>query len=110
MAQSCICGPQKLTYSFKYGCQDQDNGMQMVNWREQLVCQSCGLNNRMRTIVHVLTEQLWLPKDARIYITEQTTQLYRKLKESVFFKLIGSEFLGDECALGSNLHGLRMKI
>lgn len=105
-AQCCLCGSVSLGYSLRNGWRDEQ-GMQMVNWREQLVCPSCGLNNRMRATVHLLTKQLALPRNAKVYISEQTTILYRAIKAHLFPSLIGSEFLGTRCAFGQEKDGIR---
>lgn len=46
-------------------------------------------------------------RDATVYISEQTTQLYRLLKSRVFPRLIGSEYLGDRCERGAELDDIR---
>lgn len=105
-ARCCLCGEVPLAYSFKYGWTD-GSGKPVVNWRERLLCSSCGLNNRMRLIVHLLKEQVPMRRDATVYISEQTTELYRLLKSHLFPRLIGSEYLGDRCERGAELDGIR---
>ena len=75
------------------------DGVLMPNWRERLVCPGCGLNNRMRATVHVFDLECQPGRQSDIYITEQTTPLYRLLDQR-FTKLVGSEFLGDGGGLG----------
>lgn len=69
------------------------------NWRETLECESCQLINRWRASAHLflLLESL-IPAGA-VYMTEQTTPLYRWMRERRA-DLIGSEFLGSECTPG----------
>jgi SAM-dependent methyltransferase len=76
-----------------------------VNWRETLYCPKCLLNNRMRAgLGFLLARGRWLDQ---IYITEQTTRLYRT---AIWRRprMIGSEFLDDGTMPGSrNARGLR---
>jgi glycosyltransferase involved in cell wall biosynthesis/SAM-dependent methyltransferase len=83
------------------------NGEVRPNWREQLVCPSCGLNNRMRAALHLLTRVSGLDRNSRIYVTEQTTPLFRWLRTH-FSGTVGSEFLGSAVPLGEvNSAGIR---
>jgi 2-polyprenyl-3-methyl-5-hydroxy-6-metoxy-1,4-benzoquinol methylase len=76
-----------------------DPATRTPNWRERLVCPECRLNNRIRASIHLL-EQLRSPgPGTRLYITEQTTPLYRLLRKR-FPKLQGSEYLGSSVPLG----------
>jgi SAM-dependent methyltransferase len=70
-----------------------------INWRERLVCPVTGLNNRLRSSVHLLDFELSPYPDSKIYITEQVTPLFNFLKER-FSNLIGSEYLGNDLASG----------
>ena len=101
-----ICGPVKLSFSNKYGWKDESTGKDVINWRENLVCPHCGLNNRMRAIVHILGEYSSINKTAPVYITEQTTKLFTFLRSSLFPSLIGSEFIGNTCPLGDIHKGI----
>lgn len=77
-----------------------------VNWRERLVCPSCGLNNRLRLSVQLI-EGLVQSDSAAIYITEQVTPLVTHLKWR-YRSLVASEFLGDDALPGSvNKQGIR---
>lgn len=64
------------------------------NWREQLVCRRCHLNNRLRASIHILEAEHQPRKTSPIYLTEQVTPAYGVLR-SRFANLVGSEFLGD---------------
>lgn len=73
-----------------------------VNWRERVLCPVTKLNNRMRfsaAIVDFLGQAL---STDRLYIMEQTTRLYRYLKER-HPNLIGSEFVDSSLQSGSLL-------
>lgn len=83
------------------------NGKKIPNWRERLVCPSCGLNNRMRLTYHLISDLLDNFSSSSVYITEQTTNLFKLLKR-LNPSIIGSEFLNDEVPKGSlNSIGIR---
>jgi methyltransferase family protein len=82
-------------YAYKVG------GHLHVNWREQLLCPICRLNNRRRASIHLLTEIVHPTKRSYIYATEQWSPLYRHLRRC--FPLVeGSEYLGDAVPIGQN--------
>jgi SAM-dependent methyltransferase len=76
------------------------DGIRTPNWRERLVCPSCGLNNRTRAALHIF-EKMMRPKHTiRIYLTEQVTK-FHDLLLARFPGLVGSEYLGESIALGA---------
>jgi SAM-dependent methyltransferase len=92
-----------VTWTFSYAI----NGVLNPNWREQLVCPSCELNNRMRAALHLLARQSGLDRGSRIYLTEQTTPLFRWVRAQ-FSETVGSEWLGAAVPLGGvNSAGIR---
>ena len=99
-----VCSSDQLMIiDYNYG----DKFNLKPNFRERLVCEGCGLNNRQRACVHILEKNLNISSTSHIYISEQTTDLFACLKER--FPLIeGSEFLSDGTLLGqSNKLGIR---
>jgi SAM-dependent methyltransferase len=71
----------------------------MPNWREQLSCHRCGLNNRMRAVIHGF-EQLFRPdRRSRVLLAEQVTPLYQWLQPR-YPNLTGCEYLGELVPLG----------
>jgi hypothetical protein len=99
--------PVDFIVDFNYSYEVE--GVLMPNWRERLVCPICHLNNRMRAVVHVFDLE-YHPKsnrNPRIYITEQTTALYKLFTQS-FSSVCGSEYLGSsvDCG-GCNSKGIR---
>lgn len=65
-----------------------------VNLREELACSRCGLNARTRAVLHLLSD-FAPPGDAkRIYLTEQTTFLYKFMRER-WPQVVGSEYFDD---------------
>lgn len=78
-----------------------------INWREQVVCPICSLNNRSRASLHIFEQECMPSESAAIYITEQTTRLYRHIKAR-YPNTIGSEFLNAATPFGTlNPNGIR---
>jgi hypothetical protein len=83
------------------------NGSRLPNWRERLECRSCGLNNRMRAALHFVTSNFNLDRGAQIYLTEQTTPLFKAFAGSSL-SVVGSEYLRDGTLAGHyNADGIR---
>ena len=89
--------PVNFLVDFNYSY--EVDGVLMPNWRERLVCPSCHLNNRMRATVHIFEQELKPDYDSIIYVTEQTTRLYKWFRET-FTHVLGSEYLGDSVGYG----------
>ncbi|MES1225510.1 MAG: hypothetical protein ABUT20_59070, partial [Bacteroidota bacterium] len=77
-----------------------------INWRERLVCPVTGLNNRVRSCIHILDLELTPYPDSVIYVTEQVTPLFTFLQKK-FQNLLGSEYLGDDKMPGSLHNDIR---
>ncbi|MFZ2726957.1 MAG: class I SAM-dependent methyltransferase [Methylococcaceae bacterium] len=83
------------------------NDIATPNWRERLVCPSCRLNNRMRATIHIFEQECQARRNTSIYLTEQTTTLYKWFKQN-YSDVYGSEYLGTSIAYGSyNGKGIR---
>jgi SAM-dependent methyltransferase len=86
-------------------CLPEADGGRTPNWRERLICPSCGLNNRQRAAVGFLLS-LSRPDD-RVYLTEAVTTLSKAVM-SKRENVVGSEYLRDGTARGaSNAQGIR---
>jgi SAM-dependent methyltransferase len=83
------------TYSFM-----AENGNQIPNWREHLLCENCMLNNRMRAAIQLFEQECGSDKRLAIYLTECKTPLYRWLKNQ-YPNTEGSEYLGDMIPYGT---------
>ena len=77
----------------------EGEGRQQINWRENLICPLCGLNNRMRASVHLLAMKNLLKRETKIFLMEQTTPLFAQLQKS-YPQIIGSEFLKNAVPQG----------
>ena len=67
------------------------------NWRESGACSVCGNISRVRLAAEWIGRAAHNYLEARIYITEQLTPLYKTLRKSFPF-LIGSEYVPDTLA------------
>lgn len=79
------------------------------NFRERLICQFCGLNNRQRFMVRLLTQLVNEGKSTKdIYLYEQVTDFYLFIKKRFpEMNVIGSEYLGTEKKGGEIINGIR---
>lgn len=82
---------------YRYGTESA--GVRIPNWRESLSC-DCGLNNRLRASIQLFDRCCAPRKTDRIYITEQTTPMYRWLVDR-YTQVTGSEYLGDRIPCGA---------
>lgn len=103
----CYVCNEWVNYLVDYQYSYKVNGQLVPNWRERLECPKCGLNNRMRAAVQFFEELLHPYKVSPIYLTEQTTLLYRWFKNN-YANTIGSEYLSDTAFFGmANSQGIR---
>lgn len=100
------CDNSTFQVGFMYSYQTTADGKPIPNWREHLNCTKCGYTNRVRLMLHLLQTIVRPQQNTRIYLTEQTTSLYKRLS-SKYSNLIGSEFLGDSVPRGSYREDLR---
>lgn len=96
-----VCG-KRSTFQTDFLYSDPNNvvdGKPIPNWRERILCNGCKLNNRVRGSIQFLEQKLKVRLNDSIYITEQLTSLYTRLK-SKYPQLIGSEYLGEKIPFG----------
>lgn len=96
----CFVCKRQVPFLVDFLYSSEEDGVPTPNWRERLVCPHCQLNNRMRAVVQIFAQVCSPAATASIYLTEQTTPLYRRLKHD-FAALRGSEFLGASSARGA---------
>lgn len=78
-----------------------------LNWRETVSCPVTGLNNRLRASVHLMDSELGMCRDDSLYLTEQSTPLFRYFHAS-HGQTTGSEYLGpDHLGQSDHVRGLR---
>jgi len=74
------------------------------NWREQLQCPGCNLNNRMRASIQIFEQIVKAKKDHSIYILEQISPLFIWLSNN-YNNVYGSEYLGNQVSFGNTTLG-----
>lgn len=80
------------------------------NFRERMVCNVCGLNNRQRFMAAYLRRRVDRDGKAinRIYLYEQTTNFYARVCQRLKkVGVIGSEYFGYEKKPGDVINGVR---
>ncbi len=93
----------RVDYLYSY----EVNGVLMPNWRERLVCPSCGLINRMRASIHLFEQLLEPSRESRLFTAEQTTPVYRWFAAS-YPHVVGSEYLAGTVSAGeTDENGIR---
>jgi SAM-dependent methyltransferase len=106
MGKCSVCN-KEANFSVDYMFSHERDGKKIPNWRERIVCPSCNLNNRMRAFIHFVNIEFSPNDDSKIYLTEQTTALFKYYSEE-YKSAIGSEYLGETVPLGVyNNDGLR---
>ncbi len=102
-----FCRPCEKASRFLVDWQYSDRTI--PNFRERLVCEHCGLNNRQRFIASYLADHL--KRDSAIvdiYAYEQVTKFYRYLTTNFHeVNVIGSEYLGFDRKGGEIIKGIR---
>jgi len=92
IANCALCGREsRFTLPHDFSTTD----IRTVNWRESLVCEYCGLNNRLRFAFSIMRDIYAAPVHSTMYITEQATPTYAWLKHH-YPNTCGSEFVASE--------------
>lgn len=100
-----ICdAPVEFAANTDFGKVDS-TGNVVINWREQLLCPSCHMFNRIRAALHMSIQDFGLSTESDIYITEQFGVVYRWLRGH-FKHVMGSEYLYPEKASGFRRFGI----
>ena len=103
----CIVCKEETDFLVDYMFAGENNGVKVPCWRERIICPKCSMNNRMRSFVHYVQEFIKPDENTKIYMTEQTTPLYKYYSQK-FSNCIGSEYLGDIFKSGTfNEHNIR---
>jgi SAM-dependent methyltransferase len=92
------CGaPTAFPVDYRYAYEVR--GVLTPNWREQLFCPRCGLNNRMRAVIHGFKEVLKPATSAAVLLGEEVTPIARWLHDR-YDGVFGCEYLGAGGLLG----------
>lgn len=105
----CQCCEKEAKFKLDWMYSDGD----MPNYRERLICNHCGLNNRQRFIINYIKSMVRNfdnTENKTIYCYEQVTSFYQYIKslsQNLDFNLIGSEYLGYDKKPGELINGVR---
>jgi hypothetical protein len=79
------------------------------NYRERLLCPTCGLNNRQRFAMFQIKQFLAKHSTRRhkLYLYEQVTPFYSFAKQFIPADVVGSEYLGFDKLPGEVVNGIR---
>lgn len=103
----CWVCQREVKFKVDYFYAFEQDGIKVPNWRERLVCERCGLNNRLRAAFHMFQYQCSPETTSRIYMTEQRSLFFKQCKK-FYRNTIGSEFFGADIPRGKrNLRGIR---
>ncbi|MDF2940366.1 MAG: Methyltransferase type 11 [Gammaproteobacteria bacterium] len=89
----------KINIDLNFASLSERQKQKIPFWRESLACPLCKLNNRQRSIIQIIEQEIRPEPDSAIYLTESVTYLYSILKAR-FPNICSSEYLGDTVPLG----------
>lgn len=102
-----VCGRvSEFAVSSMYSSGTYPDDRPRPNWREHAACPGCSFVNRLRGALHVLFQEVAPQRSDRIYLTEQSTPLFRWF-DTHFENVTGSEYLGADVPAGVTVGGLR---
>jgi Methyltransferase domain len=90
----CVCCQKMVAFALPSQPSSPVASAISVNWREELICPTCQLNNRVRFCFQVLRQFQSPARMASLYITEQVTPAFKWLNAQ-FPQAVGSEFCLD---------------
>jgi hypothetical protein len=104
----CAACEAETTFKCDWRLSSQNTSVRRLPvWRERLRCPRCNLNARVRAAVHLSYVNAGLRPESAVYLSEQTTPLYRFMRKHVP-GVVGSEYLLDGTPLGAvNKSGIR---
>jgi SAM-dependent methyltransferase len=82
----------------------------MPNYRERVICEGCGLNNRQRFMAACLFKSINEGENngQRVYLYEQITQFYKIIRATTTkAQIFGSEYLGHDKKQGELINNIR---
>jgi SAM-dependent methyltransferase len=102
-----ICREWSLFRVDNEGGGHSEGGVWQPNWRERLLCASCGLNCRQRALASRLAAGIG-ENGGRLYMMERLSPLYGRLSEMLGGdRVVGSEYLGPDRLPGEVVQGIR---
>src|SRR4051794_7119472 len=83
-----FCSPCSAAVDFAVtfdGAWRSPEGVAVPNWREFMRCPRCGFNGRQRMMTRLVTDAILSdarPRSATVYMMEETTPLYRWVRDT----------------------------
>lgn len=104
----CLCcnETRPMLVDYQFGEVEAD-GSRTPNWREWLVCHSCGMNNRQRLVAKLVQQSAVQYGRPRICLMEQVTPIFEWVSKLDAVEVHGSEYLGHEYKGGESIKGIR---
>jgi SAM-dependent methyltransferase len=105
----CLCCQRTTRMLVDYEYASRDPGGNLApNWRERLVCDGCGMNNRQRLVAHLVQQFALRSAHPSIYLMEQVTPIFAWVKKNLAGgEVHGSEYLGHQYRGGERIDGVR---
>jgi SAM-dependent methyltransferase len=95
----CYVCKSNRRFWVRLAAQTIDSWVEHPAWREQLRCDRCRLNNRLRASIHVFEQEFRPNPLSQIFLSEQASRLFSLLRRK-YQNLTGSEYLGDSVGFG----------
>lgn len=103
-----ICGKATKFGMDWFNCQDHAIFGKIPCYRERMICNSCGMNNRLRFVASYLLEQVSSHDFTDIYLYEQLSPFYEYIANRLgHLSVTGSEYLGPDRESGVTVNGIR---
>jgi SAM-dependent methyltransferase len=93
-ARCAYCGKATKMKSDSLYMETNERGERFPNFRERLICEKCGLNNRLRATYHLFGKLFPDLASKKVYITEEVTPFFDLLKKRIP-DLVGSEYFEE---------------
>jgi SAM-dependent methyltransferase len=78
----------------------------IVRFRERMVCESCGLNNRQRFLIGQILKMKKIYENCKVFIYEQVTPFYKSFVKYIP-NTVGSEYLDYKYESGTIINGIQ---
>ena len=104
----CVWCRAERSFKYKHASLPlrSDPGPVSFSLPTHLRCVSCGSSSRTRGNLSILQQEVSAGFDGPVYITEQSTLLFERLKGQ-WPSIVGSEFVSSELESGAEVNGIR---
>lgn len=103
-----LCGTATKFGMDWFNCHDHPVFGKTPCYRERMICNTCGMNNRLRFVASYLLDQVNSHDFTDIYLYEQLSLFYGYIANRLGNRsVIGSEYLGPDREAGITVNGIR---